>query len=554
MVEPIGTDLPLLIAQTILFVPCAPTVARLPMLLFHSSKAPIQVNDGQVTCITPGSVQHRPNVSPGELPPILKAITPDLSILSSSDEYYLYTYSPAFHAPDSTSFVFHPLTLLASSSPGVNPNQYAITIRMKDVLRILPSSVVLPLVVHQSTKIPTFLSQRRYDDPDTIYAILPNEPIRIVRMYSLPPQARAVGDEASSEQLDLVGLVTPGQAAVHTLAKTTATTTTTTGAMGIRKRGIRGSSGGGADTPSTATVIGDDDDDLGEKKKNTGGKIDSAKSGAMLTVSKSRVGAKGGVVLRRTIPVPNSIRKVFDRRGILSNVAVLALTLLFNLFVLLSSLTGLRMRLEWEKEEKKYDHQGKRESKGGRDDDDDDNNTRNGYELDQVTSTPRPNRRLPFTSSFFSSAPAPASSSPPPPRLSHFVVLPTPTIHAQSPSGSGQSTIQGRGAGGARGMGGAHAHVLYKGTHTDTLRFFVNGKALDPWSIVHTSFEFLSQSQSPSQEGQTPQSQESEKGDDFHEFLLKIEDRHVTNANSSAYNREGEGGGEGVELQIVSSY
>ncbi|KAG9052975.1 hypothetical protein FS842_008961, partial [Serendipita sp. 407] len=159
MVEPIGTDLPLLVAQTILFVPCAPTVARLPMLLFHSSKAPIQVNDGQVTCITPGSVQHRPNVSPGELPPILKAITPDLSILSSSDEYYLYTYSPAFHAPDSTSFVFHPLTLLASSSPGVNPNQYAITIRMKDVLRILPSSVVLPLVVHQSTKIPTFLSQ-----------------------------------------------------------------------------------------------------------------------------------------------------------------------------------------------------------------------------------------------------------------------------------------------------------------------------------------------------------------------------------------------------------
>ncbi|KAG8785288.1 hypothetical protein FRC16_001977, partial [Serendipita sp. 398] len=375
--------------------------------------------------------------------------------------------------------------------------------------------------------------------------------------------ARAVGDEASSEQLDLVGLVTPGQAAVHTLAKTTATTTTTTGAMGIRKRGIRGSSGGGADTPSTATVIGDDDDDLGEKKKNTGGKIDSAKSGAMLTVSKSRVGAKGGVVLRRTIPVPNSIRKVFDRRGILSNVAALALTLLFNLFVLLSSLTGLRMRLEWEKE-KKYDHQGKRESEGGRDDDDD---TRNGYELDQVTSTPRPNRRLPFTSSFFSSAPAPtSSSSPPPPRLSHFVVLPTSTIHAQSPSGSGQSTIQGRGTGGAGGAGGvgAHAHVLYKGTHTDTLRFFVKGKALDPWSIVHTSFEFLSQSQSqsPSQEGQTPQSQESEKGDDFHEFLLKIEDRHrhqhLTNANAnanpSAYNREGEGGGEGVELQIVSSY
>ncbi|KAG8800805.1 hypothetical protein FRC18_007944 [Serendipita sp. 400] len=544
------------------------------MLLFHSSKAPIQVNDGQITCITPGSVQHRPNVSPSELPPILKAITPDLSILSSSDEYYLYTYSPAFHAPDSTSFVFHPLTLLASSSPGVNPNQYAIVIRMKDVLRILSPSVALPLVVHQSTKIPTFLSQRRYDDPDTTYAILPNEPIRIVRMYSMPPQAMGVGDEASSEQLDLVGLVTPGRAAVHTLAKTTAigmktTTTGATGATGIRKRGVRGSSGGGADTPSTATVIGDDDDDLGEKKKNTGGKIGSAKSGATLTVSKSRVGAKGGVVLRRTIPVPNSIRKVFDRRGILSNVAVLALTLLFNLFVLLSSLTGLRMRLEWEKEEKKYDHQGKRESKGGRDDDDDDNNTRNGYELDQMTSTPRPNRRLPFTSSFFSSAPAPtSSSSPPPPRLSHFVVLPTSTIHAQSPSGSGQSTLQARGAGGAGGVGphaNAHAHVLYKGTHTDTLHFFVNGKALDPWSIVHTSFEFLSQSQSqsPSQEGQTPQSQESEKGDDFHEFLLKIEDRHrhqhqhqhLTNANAnpSAYNREGEGG-EGVELQIVSSY
>ncbi|KAG8820521.1 hypothetical protein FRC18_011691 [Serendipita sp. 400] len=511
------------------------------MLLFHSSKAPIQVNDGQVTCITPGSVQHRPNVSPGELPPILKAITPDLSILSSSDEYYLYTYSPAFHAPDSTSFVFHPLTLLASSSPGVNPNQYAITIRMKDVLRILPSSVVLPLVVHQSTKIPTFLSQRRYDDPETIYAIVPNEPIRIVRMYSLPPPTLGGGDEASSERLDLVGLVTPGRAAVHTLAKTTAmgmkAMTTTTEATGMRKRGVRGSSGGGIDTPSTETAIDDDDDDLGEKK-NTGGRIGSAKSGATLTLSKSRVGAKGGVVLRRTIPVPNSIRSIFDRRGILSNVAVLALTLLFNLFVLLSSLTGLRMRLEWEKE-KKYG-----ESDGGDDD------TRNGYELDQMTSTPRPNR-LPFTSSFFSSAPAPTSSSPPPPRLSHFVVLSTSTIHAQSPSGSGQSTIQGRGAGEMGGVG-AHAHVLYKGTHTDTLRFLVKGKALDPWSIVHTSFEFLSQSQSqsPSQEGQTPQSQESEKGDDFHEFLLKIEDRHLTNANSSAYNREGEG----VELQIVSSY
>ncbi|KAG8773170.1 hypothetical protein FRC15_002227 [Serendipita sp. 397] len=376
-------------------------------------------------------------------------------------------------------------------------------------------------------------------------------------MYSLPPQARGVGDEASSERLDLVGLVTPGRAAVHTLAKTTAmgmkAMTTTTEATGMRKRGVRGSSGGGIDTPSTETAIDDDDDDLGEKK-DTGGRIGSAKSGATLTLSKSRVGAKGGVVLRRTIPVPNSIRSIFDRRGILSNVAVLALTLLFNLFVLLSSLTGLRMRLEWEKE-KKYG-----ESDGGDDD------TRNAYELDQMTSTPRPNR-LPFTSSFFSSAPAPtsSSSSSPPPLLAHFVVLPTSTIHAQtihaqSPSGSGQSTIQGRGTGGAGAHANAnvyaHAHVLYKGTHTDTLRFFVNGKALDPWSIVHTSFEFLSQSQSqsPSQEGQTPQSQESEKGDDFHEFLLKIEDRHVTNANSSAYNREGEGGGEGVELQIVSSY
>ncbi|KAG8822626.1 hypothetical protein FRC17_009504 [Serendipita sp. 399] len=458
-----------------------------------------QVSSNRVTCATPDVVQVHANPEHSVVPSLLRGV-PDLSIITSSNPSYIYTYTASLHTSDSASFVFPPLTLAISSSSGTNAEP--IFVQTNDFLQLLAQfsntlSTATPLVIHQLSRIPTLLSQRRRDDPETMYSVIPNEPIRVVRLYSLPSRDMDVGTSLNQ----LVGLVSPGHAVMST--STTKMTPTATG-MGVRRRGTRQEieklNGNSGRSSSDATTLVN-----GESREGEGGRNATEAPSAIFTLSKSKstsMNGDRGVLFRRKIPVPFG-----GSKGLMVRTTLLISSLVVYVVSLIFGLLGLSLHLEWA------------ERKGAITHGDEAKNT-----VDSDASNTESTPRRPTISSLPSPSPPVASVPSSPPILSKFLLTP-----AELNPGDQRTSTQ--------------IHLLYKGTDPNSLQFFLDGRRLEPRSIVHTSFEYVTQSQSQTF-GQ--ESQLSDKGDDFHEFVVRVDKFE----NVAGWSGRGRGS---HSLEVVSS-